>query len=76
MAEAEDVIADAARHATVYAQALWRRHRPAPPGPAPPGGAFEKMAPLPGGGGGFFALWGGGRFFFVSFFFCMALPRA
>lgn len=33
MAEAEDVIADAARHATVYAQALWRRHRPAPPGP-------------------------------------------
>lgn len=33
MAEAEDVIADVARHATVYAQALWRRHRPAPPGP-------------------------------------------
>lgn len=30
MAEAEDVITDVARHATVYAQALWRRHhRPA-----------------------------------------------
>jgi nitric oxide reductase NorD protein len=27
MAEAEDVITDIARHATVYAQALWRRHR-------------------------------------------------
>lgn len=26
MAEAEDLITDAARHATVYAQALWRRH--------------------------------------------------
>ncbi|WP_350616465.1 VWA domain-containing protein [Pseudomonas sp. HY7a-MNA-CIBAN-0227] len=26
MAEAEDVITDVARHATVYAQALWRRH--------------------------------------------------
>ena len=33
MAEAEDVITDVARHATVYAQALWRRHRPLPPGP-------------------------------------------
>lgn len=32
MAEAEDVITDAARHATVYAQALWRRHRPQRPG--------------------------------------------
>jgi nitric oxide reductase NorD protein len=31
MAEAEDVITDVARHATVYAQALWRRHRPLPP---------------------------------------------
>ena len=29
MAEAEDVITDAARHATQFAQALWRRHRPA-----------------------------------------------
>lgn len=28
MAEAEDLITDVARHATVYAQALWRRHRP------------------------------------------------
>ncbi|MBC7955743.1 MAG: VWA domain-containing protein [Cytophagales bacterium] len=35
MAEAEDVITDAARHATVFAQNLWRRHRPAPRGPAP-----------------------------------------
>ena len=30
MAEAEDVIVDAARHATIYARALWRRYRPAP----------------------------------------------
>jgi nitric oxide reductase NorD protein len=30
MAEAEDVITDAARHATSYVQALWRRHRPSP----------------------------------------------
>jgi nitric oxide reductase NorD protein len=29
MAEAEDVLTDAARHATVFAQQLWRRHRPA-----------------------------------------------
>lgn len=29
MAEAEDVITDAARHATVFARDLWRRHRPA-----------------------------------------------
>ena len=27
MAEAEDVITDVARHATIYAQGLWRRHR-------------------------------------------------
>ena len=27
MAEAEDLITDVARHATVYAQALWRRHQ-------------------------------------------------
>ena len=33
MAEAEDVITDAARHATVYVQGLWQRHRPAPSGP-------------------------------------------
>src|SRR5690606_1568994 len=28
MAEAEDVLTDAARHATVFARDLWRRHRP------------------------------------------------
>jgi len=33
VAEAEDVITDVARHATIYAQALWRRHRPRPAGP-------------------------------------------
>lgn len=31
MAEAEDVITDVARHATVYVQGLWRRHQGAPP---------------------------------------------
>ena len=31
MAEAEDLITDVARHATVVAQALWRRHRAAAP---------------------------------------------
>lgn len=35
MAEAEDVITDVARHATVYAQSLWRRHRPPSAVPAP-----------------------------------------
>ena len=30
MAEAEDVITDAARHATVFVQDLWRRHRRQP----------------------------------------------
>ena len=35
MAEAEDVMTDAARHATIYARALWRRHRPVPASPAP-----------------------------------------
>ncbi len=34
MAEAEDVITDVARHATIYAQSLWRRHRKGAPGPA------------------------------------------
>jgi nitric oxide reductase NorD protein len=34
MAEAEDVIIDAARHGTAYVQALWRRHRPRPAGAA------------------------------------------
>jgi nitric oxide reductase NorD protein len=35
MAEAEDVITDAARHATIFARALWQRHRPALEGPQP-----------------------------------------
>lgn len=34
MAEAEDVLSDAARHATIYAQRLWRRYRPLPDKPA------------------------------------------
>jgi nitric oxide reductase NorD protein len=34
MAEAEDVITDAARHATVFARALWRRHHPPAEAPA------------------------------------------
>lgn len=33
MAEAEDVIVDAARHATVFAQRWWRRRRPLPTAP-------------------------------------------
>lgn len=33
MAEAEDVITDAARHATIYARDLWRRHRHNPKAP-------------------------------------------
>lgn len=33
MAEAEDVLQDAARHATIFAQGLWRRHRVLPAGP-------------------------------------------
>lgn len=35
MAEAEDVITDVARHATVFVRALWQRHRAAAGGPAP-----------------------------------------
>lgn len=35
MAEAEDVITDAARHATIFARELWHRHRATPSGPAP-----------------------------------------
>lgn len=31
MAEAEDVLVDAARHATIFARDLWLRHRPAKP---------------------------------------------
>jgi nitric oxide reductase NorD protein len=34
MAEAEDVLTDAARHATIFARALWRRHRPPSHAPA------------------------------------------
>ncbi len=34
MAEAEEVLTDAARHATVFAQRLWRRYSPAPDAPA------------------------------------------
>jgi len=33
MAEAEDLLVDAARHATLYSQRLWRRLRPPPPRP-------------------------------------------
>lgn len=33
MAEAEELVSDAARHATIYAQKLWRRYRPPPKGP-------------------------------------------
>src|SRR5690554_787977 len=33
MAEAEEVITDAARHATVFARDLWRRYRPPSDGP-------------------------------------------
>lgn len=35
MAEPEELISDAARHATVYAQSLWRRRRAARGGPQP-----------------------------------------
>ncbi|AKJ30883.1 nitric oxide reductase activation protein NorD [Caldimonas brevitalea] len=34
MAEAEEVLQDVAKHATVFARDLWRRHRKARPGPA------------------------------------------
>lgn len=34
MAEAEEVITDVARHATIYARELWRRHGKAPAGPS------------------------------------------
>src|SRR5690606_34242157 len=37
MAEAEDVITDAARHATIYARDLWQRHRGKPDVPRPLG---------------------------------------
>jgi nitric oxide reductase NorD protein len=35
MAEAEDVITDAARHATIFARAFWQRHLPPARGPRP-----------------------------------------
>ena len=35
MAEPEDLISDAARHATIHGRALWRRVRPAHTGPPP-----------------------------------------
>lgn len=33
MAEAEELVSDAARHATIFAQKLWRRYRPLQEGP-------------------------------------------
>jgi len=33
MAEAEELVSDAARHATIHVQRLWRRYRPLPEGP-------------------------------------------
>ena len=33
MAEPEDLISDAARHATIFVQKMWRRYRPLPEGP-------------------------------------------
>ena len=43
MAEAEDVLSDAARHATIFAQRLWRRYRPLPD--APPTALLADIAP-------------------------------
>ena len=43
MAEAEDVILDAVRHATIYARALWSRYRP--PVPHAPPLALVDVAP-------------------------------
>lgn len=42
MPEAEEVITDAVRHATIYARALWRRHGKTEPGP--PGVALRDVA--------------------------------
>jgi nitric oxide reductase NorD protein len=33
MSEPEDLLSDAARHATIYVRKLWLRYRPPPPGP-------------------------------------------
>lgn len=43
MAEAEEVITDVARHATIYARDLWRRHRRNVPGPST--AALRDVAP-------------------------------
>lgn len=43
MAEAEDLIIDTARHATVFTRRLWRRLRP--PAPRPTGPALVDIAP-------------------------------
>ena len=43
MAEAEELVSDAARHATVFAQKLWRRYRPPPD--APPTAMLIDVAP-------------------------------
>ena len=47
MAEAEDVITDVARHATVFAQELWRRHRATRPQRPSPRAARRRAAPRP-----------------------------
>lgn len=33
VAEPEDLLSDAARHATIFTRRMWRRYRPLPPGP-------------------------------------------
>ena len=33
MAEAEELVSDAARHATIFTHRMWRRYRPLPEGP-------------------------------------------
>lgn len=43
MAEAEELVSDAARHATVFARTLWRRYRPLPEGP--PTATLADIAP-------------------------------
>src|SRR5690606_5048518 len=43
MAEAEELVSDAARHATVFARTLWRRYRPLSEGP--PTATLADIAP-------------------------------
>lgn len=43
MAEPEDLLSDAARHATIYTRKLWRRYRPLPAGP--PTAVLADIAP-------------------------------